>query len=109
MTKIPNDPQKKSKASKHFRFHPFLSSKDGIIARATSHRKGKAAVIGGGLLGLEAAKALVDLGMEPWMVFFLQVFFCIRKFWRGSKKHPKEMPTCQPAPHKKCQALFSAY
>ena len=43
--------------------------KDGIIARATSHFKGKAAVIGGGLLGLEAAKALVDLGMEPWMVF----------------------------------------
>eukprot|EP00434_Breviolum_minutum_P006989 symbB.v1.2.006166.t1/scaffold366.1/size218977/8 len=45
-----------------------IEDMDGIIARATSHRKGKAAVIGGGLLGLEAAKALVDLGMETHII-----------------------------------------
>jgi len=45
-----------------------IEDMDGIIARATSHPKGKAAVIGGGLLGLEAAKALVDLGMETHII-----------------------------------------
>ena len=48
-------------------FHHFPQSmavaKDAIIARAQGSRR--AAVIGGGLLGLEAAKALMDLGMAP--------------------------------------------
>ena len=37
--------------------------KDAIIARAQTSRR--AAVLGGGLLGLEAAKALMELGMAP--------------------------------------------
>jgi len=83
--------QKKIQGIKN-NFVPSLSSpKDGIIARANSHPKGKAAVIGGGLLGLEAAKALVDLGMEPWMVFLSRVFFCIGNF-EGTQKTPQEMP-----------------
>eukprot|EP00438_Fugacium_kawagutii_P000320 Skav210721 [mRNA] locus=scaffold849:132808:135928:+ [translate_table: standard] len=42
-----------------------IEDMDGIIARAASAPGRKAAVIGGGLLGLEAAKALLDLGMDP--------------------------------------------
>eukprot|EP00435_Cladocopium_sp_Y103_P042544 s1701_g11.t1 len=42
------------------------SAQDAIIARAQSSRR--AAVIGGGLLGLEAAKALMDLGMETHII-----------------------------------------
>ena len=39
----------------------LFHAEDAIIARAATSRR--AAVIGGGLLGLEAAKALMDLGM----------------------------------------------
>ncbi|MFP2995558.1 nitrite reductase large subunit NirB [Spongiivirga sp. MCCC 1A20706] len=40
------------------------------IDYARSIENGKAAVLGGGLLGLEAAKAVKDLGMEPHVVEF---------------------------------------
>lgn len=43
-----------------------IEDMDAIIARAQSSRR--AAVIGGGLLGLEAAKALMDLGMETHII-----------------------------------------
>lgn len=43
-----------------------IEDMDAIIARAQGSRR--AAVIGGGLLGLEAAKALMDLGMETHII-----------------------------------------
>jgi len=43
-----------------------IEDMDAIIARAQTSRR--AAVLGGGLLGLEAAKALMDLGMETHII-----------------------------------------
>lgn len=46
---------------------------DAIIAYGEKMKKGgsfKASVLGGGLLGLEAAKALLDLGMDPSVIEF---------------------------------------
>jgi nitrite reductase (NADH) large subunit len=46
----------------------ILAYADGIKKNASS--KPKAAVLGGGLLGLEAAKAVMDMGLEPHVVEF---------------------------------------
>src|SRR5690606_6306893 len=48
---------------------------EGMLAYAATIKKGKtdtikAAVLGGGLLGLEAAKAVKDMGFEPHVVEF---------------------------------------
>ncbi|WP_422082843.1 nitrite reductase large subunit NirB [Ulvibacterium sp.] len=40
------------------------------MSYASNIRKGRAAVLGGGLLGLEAAKAVKDMGLEPHVVEF---------------------------------------
>lgn len=47
---------------------------EGMLAYAakinTSKRNGRAAILGGGLLGLEAGKAVLDMGLEPHIVEF---------------------------------------
>ena len=40
------------------------------LAYAATIKGGKAAILGGGLLGLEAAKAVMDMGLEPHVVEF---------------------------------------
>jgi nitrite reductase (NADH) large subunit len=40
------------------------------LAYADTIKGGKAAILGGGLLGLEAAKAVMDMGLEPHVVEF---------------------------------------
>lgn len=40
------------------------------LAYAETIKGGKAAILGGGLLGLEAAKAVMDMGLEPHVVEF---------------------------------------
>ncbi len=40
------------------------------LAYAETVKGGKAAILGGGLLGLEAAKAVMDMGLEPHVVEF---------------------------------------
>ena len=40
------------------------------LAYAKSLKGGKAAILGGGLLGLEAAKAVMDMGLEPHVIEF---------------------------------------
>lgn len=40
------------------------------LAYADTVKGGKAAILGGGLLGLEAAKAVMDMGLEPHVVEF---------------------------------------
>ncbi|MDT0620360.1 nitrite reductase large subunit NirB [Croceitalea vernalis] len=40
------------------------------LAYASTIKGGKAAILGGGLLGLEAAKAVMDMGLEPHVVEF---------------------------------------
>jgi len=41
-----------------------------ILAYARTIKGGKAAILGGGLLGLEAAKAVMDMGLEPHVIEF---------------------------------------
>lgn len=48
----------------------------GMIAYQAEHGVTKAAVIGGGLLGLEAAKALYDLGMETHIIEYAPILMC---------------------------------
>jgi nitrite reductase (NADH) large subunit len=47
-----------------------------IIAYQKAHNVKAAAVIGGGLLGLEAAKAAYDLGMEAHIMEFAPILMC---------------------------------
>lgn len=49
---------------------------EGMIAYQAEHGVTKAAVIGGGLLGLEAAKALYDLGMETHIIEYAPILMC---------------------------------
>ncbi|CAM9426633.1 unnamed protein product [Chrysoparadoxa australica] len=49
---------------------------EGMIAYQKEHGITKGAVIGGGLLGLEAAKALADLGMETHIIEFAPTLMC---------------------------------
>lgn len=47
-----------------------------MIAYQKEHGIAKAAVIGGGLLGLEAAKAMYDLGMETHIIEYAPILMC---------------------------------
>src|SRR5690606_41210941 len=48
----------------------YRTIEDLVAIREAARRARSGAVIGGGLLGLEAAKALVDLGLETHVVEF---------------------------------------
>jgi len=52
---------------------------------ASSGEKRKAAVLGGGLLGLEAAKAVMDMGLEPHVVEFAPKLMPRQLDTKGSK------------------------
>lgn len=47
-----------------------------MIAYQKEHGIKAAAVIGGGLLGLEAAKAMYDLGMETHIIEYAPILMC---------------------------------
>lgn len=47
-----------------------------MIAYQKEHGVKAAAVIGGGLLGLEAAKAMYDLGMETHIIEYAPILMC---------------------------------
>lgn len=51
-----------------------------MIAYQKEHNIKAAAVIGGGLLGLEAAKAMYDLGMETHIIEYAPILMC-RQVW----------------------------
>ncbi|MGB1220647.1 MAG: nitrite reductase large subunit NirB, partial [Alcanivoracaceae bacterium] len=66
---------------KHCHVYRTLDDLDAIKASAGSSRSG--AVIGGGLLGLEAAKALQDLGMQTHVVEFAPQLMAVQLDERG--------------------------
>lgn len=47
-----------------------------MISYQKKHNIKAAAVIGGGLLGLEAAKAMYDLGMETHIIEYAPILMC---------------------------------
>lgn len=47
-----------------------------MIAYQKEHGVKAAAVIGGGLLGLEAAKAMYDLGMDTHIIEYAPILMC---------------------------------
>lgn len=59
-----------------------------MIAYQKEHGIKAAAVIGGGLLGLEAAKAMYDLGMETHIIEYAPILMCrqVRNEQRLDKK-----------------------
>jgi nitrite reductase (NADH) large subunit len=53
-----------------------LDDLEAMIAYQKEHDVTKAAVIGGGLLGLEAAKAMSDLGCETHVMEYAPILMC---------------------------------
>jgi NADH dehydrogenase FAD-containing subunit len=53
-----------------------LDDLEAMIAYQKEHGVRKAAVIGGGLLGLEAAKAMSDLGCETHVMEYAPILMC---------------------------------
>jgi nitrite reductase (NADH) large subunit len=49
---------------------------ESMLAYAEEHNVKSAAVIGGGLLGLEAAKAVKDMGLESHIIEFADILMC---------------------------------
>jgi nitrite reductase (NADH) large subunit len=49
---------------------------ESMLAYAKDHNVKRAAVIGGGLLGLEAAKAVHDMGLESHIIEFADILLC---------------------------------
>jgi nitrite reductase (NADH) large subunit len=49
---------------------------EGMLAYAEKHNVKAAAVIGGGLLGLEAAKAVKDMGIKSHIIEFADILMC---------------------------------
>ena len=49
---------------------------EAMLAYATEHKVETAAVIGGGLLGLEAAKAAQDMGLKSHIIEFADILMC---------------------------------
>lgn len=52
------------------------AAKQNMIAYQKENNVKAAAVIGGGLLGLEAAKAMYDLGMETHIIEYAPILMC---------------------------------
>lgn len=55
---------------------PLSAAKQNMIAYQKENNVKAAAVIGGGLLGLEAAKAMYDLGMETHIIEYAPILMC---------------------------------
>src|SRR5690606_34942318 len=84
---VPNIPGAEKKGVFVYR---TIEDLEGMLAYADKIQKGKkeilkAAVLGGGLLGLEAAKAVKDMGFEPHVVEFASKLMPRQLDIRGSK------------------------
>ncbi|OYX24986.1 MAG: nitrite reductase (NAD(P)H) [Flavobacteriales bacterium 32-35-8] len=84
---VPNIPGVEKKGVFVYR---TIEDLEGMLAYADKIKKGrtetiKAAVLGGGLLGLEAAKAVKDMGFEPHVVEFASKLMPRQLDTRGSK------------------------